>query len=304
MIFIIAVLLLTIRADTCFPVSNRTCPEYAPCCGYDGYCGSTGTFCAGGCKPSFSYSALRSCWSQHTCYAPTAVTLTPQSTMVVDGVQRDQWDGVGMDQWVVEQGMMNDGSLQLSRDGGTRISLPFYVDHVRVRATVHPAIGTGVISSLILMSDTRDEVDWEWLGRDPHQVESNWYYQGELDYTQGRQHPCLNGCGGVEVMMERRRDAIEWWVDGVSVRTLQRNGTRFPADLARVILSIWSSSAPYQPEGVREWGGVTDWNQTMYTFGIERLMIECLSPQPATATLITVSSQILVVCILITMMMM
>ena len=38
--------------------------------------------------------------------------------------------------------------------------------------------GAGVVTAFILMSDAKDEIDFEWIGVDTEHVQSNYYFQG------------------------------------------------------------------------------------------------------------------------------
>jgi hypothetical protein len=43
----------------------------------------------------------------------------------------------------------------------------------KVEFTAKAAPGAGIVSSFVLQSDTLVEIDWEWLGADPNEVQSN-----------------------------------------------------------------------------------------------------------------------------------
>jgi hypothetical protein len=47
----------------------------------------------------------------------------------------------------------------------------FGLFEVKVKA----APGVGVISSIVLQSDVRDEVDWEFIGGEDYRVQSNYF---------------------------------------------------------------------------------------------------------------------------------
>ena len=44
----------------------------------------------------------------------------------------------------------------------------------KVDIELQAAPGAGIVSSFVLQSDTLDEIDWEWLGADPDEVQSNY----------------------------------------------------------------------------------------------------------------------------------
>ena len=41
--------------------------------------------------------------------------------------------------------------------------------------------GAGVVSAFILLSDVKDEIDFEFIGADLSNVQSNFYFQGITD---------------------------------------------------------------------------------------------------------------------------
>lgn len=50
----------------------------------------------------------------------------------------------------------------------------------RVDIQLKAAPGAGIVSSFVLQSDTLDEIDWEWLGADPDEVQSNYFGKGKI----------------------------------------------------------------------------------------------------------------------------
>ena len=210
--------------------------------------------------------------------------------------------------WIVETGSIqvssNSLDLILTEQGGARVSLPFYISSGRVTVSLRPPqprMASGVVSSFILMSNLRDELDWEFLGK-AEGAESNWYYKGVLDYTRGRVHSCPDSTCSASYAFSYSKQETEWLIDGQIVRVLNTSTDssssvssrpasslsvmnpnastlmQRPEDAMRIMLSIWSASAPYQPEGVREWAGVTHWSQGPFILGIESLRVECLDP--------------------------
>lgn len=53
------------------------------------------------------------------------------------------------------------------------IQTDFYIFFGKVEVVMQASPGTGIVSSVVLESDDLDEIDWEWLGGDLTQVESN-----------------------------------------------------------------------------------------------------------------------------------
>jgi hypothetical protein len=68
-----------------------------------------------------------------------------------------------------------------------------YVFFGKVTAVVKAADGAGIVSSVILQSGDLDEIDWEWLGGDTTQVQTNYFSKGDTTtYDRGGTHSVSN----------------------------------------------------------------------------------------------------------------
>lgn len=56
-----------------------------------------------------------------------------------------------------------------------------YVWYGNVKATLKSSRGKGVVTAFILLSDVKDEIDFEFVGADLKTAQSNFYYQGITD---------------------------------------------------------------------------------------------------------------------------
>ena len=61
---------------------------------------------------------------------------------------------------------------------GTVVSSTHYIWYGKVSATLKTSRGKGVVSAFILFSPVKDEIDYEWVGVNLHNVQSNYYFQG------------------------------------------------------------------------------------------------------------------------------
>lgn len=61
---------------------------------------------------------------------------------------------------------------------GTLMASTHYVWYGKICSKVSTAQGKGVVTAFILMSDVKDEIDFEWVGADVSHVQSNFYSQG------------------------------------------------------------------------------------------------------------------------------
>jgi beta-glucanase (GH16 family) len=64
---------------------------------------------------------------------------------------------------------------------GTLLASSVYVWYGNVKATFKTSRGQGVVTAFILLSDVKDEIDYEFVGADLESAQSNYYFQGILD---------------------------------------------------------------------------------------------------------------------------
>lgn len=72
----------------------------------------------------------------------------------------------------------SDGAEFIINEAGQAptIQTDFYILFGKVEVVMQAAAGTGIISSIVLESDDLDEIDWEFLGGDTTEVETNCEY--------------------------------------------------------------------------------------------------------------------------------
>ena len=61
---------------------------------------------------------------------------------------------------------------------GTLLASASYVWYGKISATLKTSRTQGVVTAFILLSDVKDEIDFEFLGYDTNQGQSNFYWQG------------------------------------------------------------------------------------------------------------------------------
>lgn len=67
--------------------------------------------------------------------------------------------------------------------GGTLVANNHYLWYGKITAKVKSSRGAGVVTGFILLGDTKDEIDYEFVGADLANVQTNYYFQGVLDCT-------------------------------------------------------------------------------------------------------------------------
>lgn len=61
---------------------------------------------------------------------------------------------------------------------GTVLASTHYVWYGKISATLSTSRGAGVVTAFIMMSDVKDEIDFEFVGPDLQHAQSNYYSQG------------------------------------------------------------------------------------------------------------------------------
>ena len=97
-----------------------------------------------------------------------------------------------------------------------------------------------------MQSDTLDEIDWEWLGSDPDEVQTNYFGKGNTSsYDRGKEYnmsPPQDDYHNYTI--DWTKDRIEWILDGKVLRTLNYtdalNGKNYPQTPMNVRLGAWA----------------------------------------------------------------
>jgi beta-glucanase (GH16 family) len=160
----------------------------------------------------------------------------------------------------------------------------FYFFFGTVSAIVRAANGTGIVSCVILESDDLDEIDWEWLGGDVDQVQTNYFGKGNTtSYDRGSYETVSDSQDTWHnYTIEWTSSYTTWYIDGSAVRTLNYadavDGKNYPQTPMRVKLGIWSASDT-GAEGTIEWaGGETDYDDAPFTMYVESITIQNYNP--------------------------
>jgi beta-glucanase (GH16 family) len=278
---------------------SQKCPESAPCCSQYGQCG-VGAYCLGGCDPRMSFS-LDSCVPAPVCQSRR---LDMASTDRIADVSEYLGDADESD-WAVQGSALEyDGDTILTmapRTVGTVMASTVYMWYGTVRARMKTSRGPGVVSAFILLSDVKDEIDFEWVGVDLETAQTNFYFQGIPDYTNS---------GNITIPSDSYEEfhdyeirwtpeEIVWLIDGEVGRTQRKDETwnetsnqwDFPQTPARVQLSIWPGGADTNAEGTIEWaGGRIDWDSEdiqrdgYYYATVAEVEIECYQTDSAPGT--------------------
>lgn len=160
--------------------SNNPCPSSAPCCSSYGFCG-VGAYCLGGCYPKDSFS-MDSCMPAPVCkssdYDFNNMNGFIENTEYLGDPSSGNWVFSG------DPLMYNNEAVLLTMtedSSGTLLSSTRYVWYGKMSATMKTSRGAGVVTAFIMMSDVKDEIDFEFIGTDVQTAQSNYYFQGITD---------------------------------------------------------------------------------------------------------------------------
>jgi beta-glucanase (GH16 family) len=68
-----------------------------------------------------------------------------------------------------------------ANSAGTVLASTVYLWYGNVKAKVKTSRGAGVVTAFILLSDVKDEIDYEWVGTELDITQTNYYFQGIPD---------------------------------------------------------------------------------------------------------------------------
>ncbi|KAK3675571.1 copper resistance protein [Recurvomyces mirabilis] len=167
------------------------------------------------------------------------------------------------------------------------IQTDFYFFFGRVDVKMKAAPGTGIVSSIVLESDDLDEVDWEFLGGNTGQVQTNFFGKGNTTtYDRSTYYAVTNPQTQFHTYsVDWTSDKIDWLIDGVIVRTLKSDdpttvgGQNFPQTPMRLKLGNWCGGCSGEPEGTVQWaGGQTEFGGDPYVMYVESVGIQNYNP--------------------------
>ncbi|KAF2263087.1 glycoside hydrolase family 16 protein [Lojkania enalia] len=291
-----AALLTPVSATISCDVGSQ-CPEDSPCCSAYNVCG-VGAFCLGGCDVRASHDLKK-----YPCHrGPVCKDATYKLNSLDDVQSIDKYLGDASDINWQSQGkpvIYEDSLLLTMAEGtvGTLLASTHYVWYGKICAKMTTSQGKGVVTAFIMMSDVKDEIDFEFIGVDIDTAQSNFYSQGVTVYTNSANLTVENG-NTVEKLHEYcidwKPDQLDWYIDGDKKRTLMRKDTwnktsdrfDYPQTPSRVMLSLWPAGLPSNAKGTIDWaGGEIDWNspymQNGYYYArVSEVTVECYDPPP------------------------
>lgn len=160
-----------------------------------------------------------------------------------------------------------------------------YILGGHLECTLKIAPGKGIVSSLVFQSADLDEIDFEWIGSKPLESQSNYFGKGNTEtYNRGAIHPNKDAVNNfITYAIDWTRERIEWYIDGVLVRTLTPaqsadlygSNNYYPQTPMQIKIGAWAAGDPSNADGVIEWSdGPIDYSKGPFDMVIQSLTVK------------------------------
>lgn len=173
----------------------------------------------------------------------------------------------------------NGVSLTVARPGDSpQLTSKWYIMFGRVEVVLKAAPGRGIVSSFVMQSDDLDEIDWEWLGADPAEAQSNYFGKGQTTtYNRGAFHPDpTSQTQFTTYTIIWTAEQIVWQIGGVTVRVLKPANTnnQYPQTPMQIKIGAWSGGDSSNAPGTIQWaGGPTDYSAGPFTMQVRSIAV-------------------------------
>lgn len=172
-------------------------------------------------------------------------------------------------------------SFTVSRGGDApQLASLFYIMFGRVEITMKAAPGAGIVSSLVLQSDTLDEIDIEWLGSKPDEIQTNYFGKGQTtSYNRGQTHTVKGTqANWIKYTVDWTKDRIVWMAGDTAVRTLKKQDAdtnQYPQTPMQVKFGSWAGGDPnHNAPGTVRWAeGPTDYSKGPFSMMVKSVII-------------------------------
>lgn len=144
---------------------------------------------------------------------------------------------------------------------------------------IQAAPGQGIVSSAVMQSDCLDEIDWEWVGNDDSQAQTNYFGKGQTTtYNRGTYVPVSGSHDGFHhYSVDWTPQQIVWQIDGVTVRAMtydQAATGQYPQTPMMIKVGSWSGGDPSNAPGTISWaGGPTNYAAGPYTMYLKSIAV-------------------------------
>ncbi|CDS10243.1 hypothetical protein LRAMOSA02919 [Lichtheimia ramosa] len=179
-----------------------------------------------------------------------------------------------------------DGPYNKFSGDGPTFNSTTYMQYGNLTAQVQSAGVGGAVTAVILMGDGRDEIDFEWVGEEGNNVQTNYFWGKKVVTGVNDETVPVHGEPTHQSIhtykIEWTPEYIKWYVDDDVVRTKEKEETcddngkncKFPTQPSRIQLGLWDGS---DKSGTAAWAhGPIDWRKhSSIPAYIKSVTIEC-----------------------------
>ncbi|KAL5337398.1 concanavalin A-like lectin/glucanase domain-containing protein [Aspergillus crustosus] len=237
-------------------------------------------------------AAIQTCTAQtYTDCNPLTETCDPNDGLATSSFNTDFTNGQSaFDGWTVTSGTVSSTTLGaefvINQQGDApTIASDFYIFFGYLEVTMRASNGTGIVSTAILQSDDLDEIDWEQVSTFNDQIQTNYFGKGNTtSYDRGTTVAVSSPSNTFHTYgISWTAEKTEWFIDGVSVRTLNYadalNGENYPQTPMQIRIGIWAGGDPSNAPGTIQWaGGETDYSQGPFKMYVESVNVVNYNP--------------------------
>lgn len=174
----------------------------------------------------------------------------------------------------------NGASFTVAKTGDApTLTSNWYIMFGRYDIVMKASPGAGIVSSVVLQSDDLDEIDWEWLGSENDQVQSNYFGKGQTTtYDRSAVLSVPNTQSEIHTYtLIWTSTQIVWQVDGVTQRALSASNAngQFPQTPMQLKIGSWSGGDPSNPAGTISWAeGPTNYADGPFTMVVKSISVQ------------------------------
>ncbi|EME39843.1 glycoside hydrolase family 16 protein [Dothistroma septosporum NZE10] len=170
----------------------------------------------------------------------------------------------------------NGAALAIDGEGDSvTVKSNFYIFWGTVEIMMKAASGTGIISTVILLSDDLDEIDWEIMGGNLSTVENNYYGWGNTTQINS-EYPALDGAQDDyhNYTIVWSQEKLQWMLNGNVVREQSYlDPGLYPQTPCRIQFGLWCGGCS-KSEGTVQWaGGKADFKDAPFVMNVKSIKV-------------------------------
>ncbi|TQS38306.1 hypothetical protein Golomagni_01187 [Golovinomyces magnicellulatus] len=174
--------------------------------------------------------------------------------------------------------------IKTPTDSSTMV-LTKYIMFGHIDMVAKASHGNGIVSSFVLLSQDLDEIDWEWIGGDNNNVQTNFFGKGDTSsYDRATHIPIKTPIETFHTYsLDWTAERMVWLIDGTAVRTvaftdpITKGGRIYPQSPMQVKVGDWIGcldASNIQTQGTCIWaGGQADLSKGPFIMSIKSINV-------------------------------